>query len=152
MKKKPLKIPVLQEATKQMHKDPIVSQILSIIRKYLDLPLEDLRPRNKKRGLVFNRQIIMYFLSKHTKYSLATISNLLLRDHATAVWANKTIKNLIETEKRVESLCLKIDSEIQIILSNNKDTKYSIFMSVLDELELSDEEHKIRCDRFLKAI
>ena len=45
-------------------KDPLVSQIISLIRKNTGYSLQDLRVKNRRRNVVFSRQLNMFFFRK----------------------------------------------------------------------------------------
>lgn len=58
--------------------------------------------KNRKREYVQTRQIAMFLSKSLTKESLAKIGyNIGRKDHATVLHACKTVKNLIDTDKKV---------------------------------------------------
>jgi len=58
--------------------------------------------KNRKREYVQTRQIAMFLSKSLTKESLANIGrNIGDKDHATVLHACKTVKNLIDTDKKV---------------------------------------------------
>ncbi len=78
-----------------------VDSIQQSVSKYFDIPLEKLQSKSRKRETVQARQFAMYFSKLYTKSSLAAIgSKCGNKDHATVLHACKTIKNLVETDKR----------------------------------------------------
>jgi len=61
-------------------------------------PLGSLKSR--KRELVETRQVCMYVLDRETSYSLTDIGAKFNKDHSTVHHACKTIRNLIDTDRR----------------------------------------------------
>ena len=59
-----------------------------------------LQAKTRKREVVQARQLAMYFSKNLTKYSLSYIGNQIgKKDHATVLYACKTITDLIETDR-----------------------------------------------------
>lgn len=81
-----------------------ISKIASIVRNYYQIEPEQFASKSRKREVVQARQIAMYLAKQHTTESLAVIGHKIGRkDHATVLHANRTIKNLIETDKQIRS-------------------------------------------------
>lgn len=126
--------------------------ILTLVFKHTGYDKETLKSRSRKRKQVEARQLNMYFLKKHTNYTLEIIGELFNRDHATVLHAVKTINNLIETNKEIRRLILTIKNEIEIHIDENMTTKYSVFQDLLDAFIEDDEQKKIWNDKYLDAV
>lgn len=102
--KKDLSIDVVQDILGKMRKNPeeelTVDKIQDVICDYLRIPAELLRTKNRKREIVQARQLFMYFCKNYTNCSLAYIGKQVDRDHATVLYADKAVTNLIETDRK----------------------------------------------------
>lgn len=79
-----------------------VSKIKRDVSEFMNIPLEVMESKSRKRELVTARQISMSLAKKFTKDSLASIGNEIGgKDHATVLHACKTINNLLDTKDPV---------------------------------------------------
>lgn len=62
-----------------------------------------LQTTTRKREVVFARQLVMYFLRKHTNNTLLLASSYYNKDHATCLHSVKVINNLIDTDKSIRN-------------------------------------------------
>lgn len=68
------------------------SQLIhAAIETYFGYSLDMLKVKNRKRELVFPRQIGMYLHTKLTRYALETIGEIYNRDHTTVMHGRDTI-------------------------------------------------------------
>lgn len=102
--KKDLTLDVVRDILGKMRKKPeeelTVDKIQEIVCDYLHVPAEMLRTKNRKREIVQARQLFMYFCKNYTNCSLAYIGKQVDRDHATVLYADKAVNNLIETDRK----------------------------------------------------
>lgn len=88
-------------------------KIENIVSEHFEMPIKKLYVKSRERKLVFPRQLIAYFLRKYTICSLEDIgSRQGGRNHATAVYSCRTIRNLMETDRKTRKIVRKLDSEI----------------------------------------
>lgn len=90
-----------------------------IISEALQIPVERIRSKDRcrKREEVEARQIAMWWRKNNTKKSLAAIGLIYGgRDHSTVLYAARTIKNLIETNREFRS---KVDDILESINQEN---------------------------------
>jgi hypothetical protein len=70
------------------------------LSKTFGTTIEELKSKKRNRNLfVVPRQVGMWWLKNNTKKSLRLIGEVFGLDHATALYAVKTINNLIDTDK-----------------------------------------------------
>ena len=106
---------VIDKFVKNTPKEISIDYIQKTVSQYFDIPLEKLKSKSRKRETVQARQLAMYFSKLHTKASLAVIGNKCgNKDHATVLHACKTIKNLMDTDKRFKKYVEDIDNIIKI--------------------------------------
>lgn len=97
-------------------KEITIEFIQETVCNYFNITPEQLHKNTRKRETVQARQIAMYFSKNHTKHSLAVIGTQIgNKDHATVLYACKTVNNLADTDKlfkkHIEELEKKIDPE-----------------------------------------
>ncbi len=100
---------VLKNIIKEKKTDFNINQIIKTIADYFNIPEKAIKAKTRKREVVQARQLAMHFAKKYTKKSLSTIGAEFSRDHSTVVHANKTVKNLIETDKSFRQYYEDID-------------------------------------------
>ncbi len=106
---------VIDKFVKHIPKEVTIDYIQKTVCQYFDIPIEKLKSKSRKRETVQARQLAMYFSKQHTKASLAVIgSKCGNKDHATVLHACKTIKNLIDTDKRFKKYVEDISKIIKI--------------------------------------
>lgn len=69
----------------------------------------------RRRDIVEPRQMAMYFLREHTNNSLDKIGRLFKKDHATALHAEKKIRNLIKYDHFIRESYVAIDQRIKMM-------------------------------------
>lgn len=101
---------VMNRLIKDRKREITLEQIQSTVCDYFDLSINELHSKSRKRDIVQARQIAMFFAKKHTKHSLTTIgSKIGHKDHATVLHANRTVRNLMETDKRFKGHVQELD-------------------------------------------
>ncbi len=92
-----------------------VLYIITGICHYYNITPEELGKNTRKRETVQARQIAMYFCKNHTKSSLATIGREIgKKDHATVLYACKTVRNLMDTDKEYKEQILEIKKRLRV--------------------------------------
>jgi len=87
--------------------------IQKIVADYFGISIDNLQSNSRKREIVQARQIAMYFSKKFTKLSLSAIGlQTGHKDHATVLYACRTINNLIDTDKRFKKYISEIDKKL----------------------------------------
>lgn len=98
-------------------KEISIKKIQDIISNYFNISIDEIQSKTRKRNVVQARHLAMYFAKKLTKNSLANIGKQIgKRDHATVLYACKTVSNLLETNKKFKR-CLE---DIQYQLTKEK--------------------------------
>lgn len=102
--KKEITVPLAQatinKLVKHSQKEVSVTRIVKVITEHFNVDPELLHSRSRKREIVTARQVAMYFAKKLTKLPLSAIGiQIGKRDHATVLHSDKTIKNLMETDR-----------------------------------------------------
>lgn len=92
-----------------------IDYIQKVVCNYFGMSVDKLNSKTRKREVVQARQIAMYFAKNMTKSSLAIIgANIGGKDHATVLHACKTVKNLIDTNKRFKDNIDEIDEKLKM--------------------------------------
>ncbi len=105
---------VIDKLTKRPKKDITISYIQKVVCDYFEIKPDAILSKSRKREIVQARQIAMYFSKKYTNASLASIgAEIGGKDHATVLYANRTVNNLSETDKTYKAFLNEIDKRIQ---------------------------------------
>lgn len=106
---------VIEKFVRHTPREITIDNIKQTVCKYFDIPLDKLHSKSRKRETVQARQLAMYFSKLYTKSSLAAIgSKCGNKDHATVLHACKTIKNLVDTDRRFKKYVDDLDNMIKI--------------------------------------
>jgi chromosomal replication initiator protein len=101
--------------------NPTALEIKKIVAHYYDLPLFNLDLRTRKRQIAEPRQIAHYFSRKYTRESLSSIGKMIGGvDHATVLHSERTVQNLIDTDKRFGSIIKDISQLIRKFINERK--------------------------------
>lgn len=107
-------------------------KIINMVCEFYGVNFDQINVKTRKRKLVIPRQIIMYLLHCHNRYSLESAAKIFKRDHATASHAKKTINNLIDTDIRIrEDMAFFIEQ-----IKRMKYEKESIIVSRINLLDM----------------
>jgi chromosomal replication initiator protein len=104
---------IVEKFVKNTKREVSIDYIQKVVSDYIQMDVETLQSKTRKRHIVQARQLAMFFAKKFTKASLASIgSQIGKRDHATVLHACKTVDNLSSTDKQfrkyVEDLTKKL--------------------------------------------
>ncbi len=81
-----------------------IEQIIETVANYYNVPLNNIREKNRRKEVAFCRQLAMYIVKSFTKYSLKSIGlHFGGRDHSTVIHAIQHIEYLRKTEKSVSA-------------------------------------------------
>lgn len=96
----------------RVEKKPLsVQDIQKIVCDYFNLELSKIQTSSRKQEIVQARQITMYLSKKFTDCSFSHIGKIVgKKDHSTVLYACKTIKDLMETNKAMRSTVEEIES------------------------------------------
>src|SRR5258706_549514 len=92
-----------------------IDYIQKIVCDYFEMGIDLLKSKTRKREVVQARQLAMYFAKTFTKSSLSIIgSQCGGKDHATVLHACRTVKNLIDTDKKFKQCVQELHKKISI--------------------------------------
>lgn len=91
-----------------------VEKIRDAVCEYFSVSLEDIFTKSRKREIVQARQIAMYLSKQMTQSSLSYIGNAIgKRDHATVLYACKTVNDLMEIDKSFRNKVKEIEEKLK---------------------------------------
>lgn len=106
---------MIDKLVKSTRKEISIDYIQKVVCNYFEMPVEVLNSKTRKREIVQARQIAMFFAKVMTKTSLASIGSIIGgKDHATVLHACKTVKNLIETDKKFKKDLEEIEKRLKM--------------------------------------
>ena len=76
----------------------IVDALFKLVELRLGITKEQIGSKSRKRTLVIPRQIVAYILYRTGKFPLATIGDLMNRDHTTVIHSVRTVSELLEVK------------------------------------------------------
>lgn len=90
-----------------------IEKILKIVSKELNVPQKDILAKVRKASIVEARQITMYLAKKFTQMSTSQIGSAIgHRDHATVIYACKSIDNRILVERNFRTTIERLEKEL----------------------------------------
>lgn len=93
--------------------NPNESESDRVIRVLENNGVKLIKEHTRKGTIVYDRQLVMYFLNEKTKLSFAKIGEICGGfDHTTAMHACKTIKNYIATDKEKRAQIERLDAKL----------------------------------------
>ena len=114
----------MENAEKRSKEDLFTDVLIKVIGDYYMLDYGYITSKSRKREVVFARQVGMHLLMKNLKWTLGKIGSKYNKNHATVLYANKVVNNLMSYHKKIKSDISKIEKltnqEIKIILKKEK--------------------------------
>ncbi len=106
---------LINKLVKSTHIELSVNYISKVVCDIVNVSIDDMQSKTRKREIVQARQLAMFFARTMTKQSLSAIgSQIGNRDHATVLHAEKTVKNLVETDKGFKAIYEKIEQKLKM--------------------------------------
>ncbi len=93
----------------------MVSFVERSLCEYFNTTMEALDIKNRKREVVYKRQVFMYFLKEKTDLSLNQIGVKFSRDHTTVIHARNVINDLIFSDPQVRKEIEEIREIINVV-------------------------------------
>ncbi len=91
-----------------------IEQITKTVCEFFDVAENKVREKNRKKEVVFARQVAMYLSKKLTNSSLKTIGlHFGGRDHSTVIHAFNTIEEMIKTDEKVADTIRTLKTRIE---------------------------------------
>jgi chromosomal replication initiator protein len=91
-----------------------IDMILQLVCRYFKISVESLKSNSRKKGVVYPRNLCMYFCRKYTDETLEAIGRAFNRSHATVIHAVETISREMQQKsgvhKQVEFLSQQMEN------------------------------------------
>lgn len=101
------------------YKSKSLASILKYVSEKVEIPVEILKMKTRKREIVEARQFFFVEAKEQTKESLARIGAFVGKDHATVVHGIKTVNNTVEVKEKYEELFKGKMSERKLRMLNS---------------------------------
>ncbi|MEZ4825721.1 MAG: chromosomal replication initiator protein DnaA [Bacteroidia bacterium] len=106
---------MLQHFVDTVTREITIDSIQQIVGDHLDIEVEMMKAKTRKRDIVQARQIAMYFAKEMTQHSLKSIGyHFGGRDHSTVIHALQTVNDLIATDKYFKQNVTEIRKRISL--------------------------------------
>ncbi len=93
-------------------KNPDTKLIIEVVKKHTSYSYKDLNIKSRKRPLAQARFLIMHLHLIHTKNSPKDIGGLFGKDYSIVYYADKTIQNLMFTDREFRKVTKLIEKDI----------------------------------------
>jgi chromosomal replication initiator protein len=108
---------ILKNFIQKSSKELTIEHIQRLVGDHLNISIELIKSKTRKREVVQARQISMFFSKKLTNSSLSVIGKHFgNRDHSTVIHACQTVNDLVETDKEYSNLMNELQKIININL------------------------------------
>ena len=108
---------VIQNFVNQINKEVTVDNIKKLVAEHLNVPVEKLHGKTRKRSVVIARQLSMYLAKNLTNKSLKAIGdNFGGRDHSTVIYSCRAVKDLMDTDLIFKDTVTEIEKKVQMSL------------------------------------
>ena len=101
------------------YKSKTLASILKYVSEKVEIPVEILKMKTRKREIVEARQFFFVEAKEQTKESLSRIGAYVGKDHATVLHGIKTVNNTVEVKEKYEELFKGKISERKLRMLNN---------------------------------
>ena len=92
-----------------------VPEILEVVSRYYNIEESDIVSRKRKRAIVQARQVVMYLSKELTEASLAAIgAEMGGRDHSTVIYADRAIRDLLDTDTKFQAELKEIRDLLEV--------------------------------------
>jgi chromosomal replication initiator protein len=106
---------ILQKIVHYEKKKINVDDILRVVCKHFDLDLTAIHAKTRRSEVVQARQVAMYLAKKYTDCSISKIGQLIgNKNHATVIYAFRTVKGQIEVDKSFRSDISVIEKDLNV--------------------------------------
>ena len=106
---------VVRVSVTTVHKEITLEFIQQIVSDQLNVGVDKMQGKTRKRSAVLARQLSMYLAKHYTNNSLKTIGEMLGgRDHSTVIYSCKAIQDLMDTDPVFKKTVDELDRKIAI--------------------------------------
>lgn len=95
-------------------------KVLHLVSHYCEISVDVLKSVLKTREVVEARQIAMVLIKNNSVITWQRLGKLFKRDHATVIYAIKTVSDLLITDKYFKSKFEFLDREVKAIINITK--------------------------------
>lgn len=131
--------------------------ILNAIAKHTGIPKENITKQTNKREIVWARQLVQYFMTIYTKYSLTEIGRRTAnRDHSTVLYSCNKINGLMDVDPRVKKEILSLNKKLSGAYKNKvkKNVEETDVNKMIKDLrsQMTNINQKIQFNQIVKYL
>ncbi|MCB0501114.1 MAG: chromosomal replication initiator protein DnaA [Bacteroidetes bacterium] len=106
---------IVANFVKSVSKEISIDTIQKVVCEHLEIPLDKLKAKTRKREVVQARQLSMFFAKEFTNSSLKAIGGHFGgRDHSTVIHSCQAVKNLVDTDEDFRDTVEELKKRIQL--------------------------------------
>jgi len=110
---------VVKNFVAQENKEITVDNIKVAVAESLNVPVDKLQAKTRKREFVIARQLAMYLVKNLTSKSLKNIGEAFGgRDHSTVIYSCKTVGDMMDVDESFKKTVNEIEKKLTLSLSN----------------------------------
>jgi chromosomal replication initiator protein len=108
---------VIRNFISQENKEITVDNIKTAVADTLQIPVEKLQAKSRKREFVVARQLAMYLVKSLTNKSLKNIGDAFGgRDHSTVIYSCKTVGDMMDVDETFKKTVQEIEKKLTLSL------------------------------------
>jgi predicted regulator of amino acid metabolism with ACT domain len=133
----------------------ILNEILSECTHHMGFIKDSAKTKNRKKELVFVRNLYFKFARMYTTYSTVQIGMIVKRDHATVLHGLETIENDLAQYEDLRNISKKIEHSVKNIVQNDNLSALQKTLNNIEEIQkllLDLKENYITLSNELQAI
>lgn len=109
---------VVENFIDRQHKEINVESIQAMVAEHLNIPIERLRSKTRKRDIVMARQLAMYLSKNLTSEPLKSIGEFFGgRDHSTVIYSLKAVQDLMDIDQEFKKSVYELEKKIKMSIS-----------------------------------
>lgn len=106
---------IIKNFVKSITREVSIEVIQKMVCDQLDLPIEKIKEKTRKRSVVQARQLAMFLAKNYTKHSLKLIGKHFGgRDHSTVIHSCQAVQNMIDTDMEFKDLVDDLKKQIRL--------------------------------------
>ena len=133
------KVNLLEEAKVT---DTACLKIIATVSRLTDVSIREMRGRTRAHDAVEARRMAMVLIHDKLKYTCTRIGKVFNRDHATAIHAFKTHKNLMDVDKQYQEFFSICATAVGVEKMTDPNSRQDIILKMGARIEFLETENK----------
>jgi chromosomal replication initiator protein len=93
-------------------------KVIDYCTNFFNISFDDMKQRNRKREIVFARQVTMFMLYKFTNLSLSQIGKIFMgMDHTSIIHSKHAILDLMDSDPSIKNQITNLQNNISLLFN-----------------------------------